>query len=227
MRVARLIAVLSIGLLLVTTGCGRTVYGAATPDPHTPGTAITADGFGIIAGKPDAGIQIEVYTEPQCSHCAHLQGQFGPQLKTLINLGELAVTYRPVTFLDQGHSTYSARVSNALFLAAGHHTSGPAFQAFVEDVWGHQQPRSAGPTDAELSMMADRSHVDGQAVVRIAAGQSALNTDDMSKANEVRLQHLLHDTPSTPTVYDLNRNRLLDTSRDNWLRKLMASKIAT
>jgi hypothetical protein len=226
MRVARLIAVLAIGLILVTTGCGRTVDGAAAPDPHTPGTAITADGFGIIAGKPDAGIQIEVYSEPQCSHCAHLQGQFGPKLKTLINLGELAVTYRPVTFLDRGQSTYSARVSNALFLAA-HGTSGPAFQAFVEDVWGHQQPHGAGPTDTELSTMADRSRVNSAAVVRIRAGQSALNTAAMSHANEARLQRLLRDIPSTPTVYDLNRNKLLDTSRDNWLRKLMTSKIAT
>lgn len=227
MRVARLIGALTIGLMLVTTGCGRTVRGAGTADPHTPGTTITADGFGIIAGKPDAGIQIELYTEPQCSHCAHLQGQFGPQLRSLINLGELAITYRPLTVLDRGQRSYSARVSNALFLAAAHGTSGPSFQSFVEDVWGHQQPLSAGPTDGELSAMADHSHVDADAVARIKTGQSALNTDAMSHANEARLQRILHDTPTTPAVYNLNSHRLLNTSGDNWLRRLMASKMTT
>jgi protein-disulfide isomerase len=227
MRVARLVAVLAIGLMLVTTGCGRTVRGAAAPDPHTPGTAITADGFGIIAGKPDAGIQIELYTEPQCVHCANLQGRFGPQLRSLINLGELAITYRPVTVMDRAPGRYSARVSNALFLAATHGTSGPAFQSFVEDVWGHQQPHGPGPTDAELSAMAERTHIDADAVVRIGAGQSALDTDAMSKANTARLQGILHDTPTTPAVYNLNSHRLLNTNQDNWVRRLMASKMTT
>ncbi|MGB8407400.1 MAG: thioredoxin domain-containing protein [Mycobacterium sp.] len=227
MRMAQLCAVFVVCLMGIGTGCSRTVDGAAGPDPHMPGTTISADGFGVIAGNPGAGIQIELYTEPQCSHCAHLQGQYGPQLKTLINLGELAVTYRPVTFLDQGPNGYSARVSNALFLAAAHGTSGPAFQTFVQDVWGHQQPFSTGPTDAELAVMADESHVDPDAVSRIRSGQPGVDTDDMSSANEGRLEQILRDAPSTPAVYDLTRNKLIDTSQNDWLTKLMASKVAT
>jgi len=225
MHVARLGALLTI-VMLVTVGCGRSVRGSAHPDPHAPGTTISSDGFGIIAGDPKAEIQIELYTEPQCSHCAHLQGEFGPQMKRLINLGDLAITYRPVTFFDLGGSTYSARVSNALFLAADR-TSGPAFQAFVAQVWGHQQPLGPGPTDAELAAMARDSQVDGGAADRISTGTAAVNTAAMNDANEVRLQRILRDNPATPVVFDLHRNTMVDTSDADWLTKLMSSKIAT
>lgn len=227
MRVGRRGAVLAITLLLAATGCGRMVNGAARTDPHEPGTAITGDGFGIITGRPDAKAQIEVYTEPQCSHCAHLQGQYGPTLRTLINIGDLAVTYRPVTFLDQGQSTYSARVTNALFIAAGHGTSGPAFQSFVEDVWGHQQPYGTGPTDAELSDMAGESHVSGEAVALIKAAQPAVRTDDMTTANVARLQSILRASAATPTVFDLNRNKVVDITKPDWVAKVMSSKMTT
>ena len=50
---------------------------------------------------------------------------------------------------------YSDRVSNAMFLAAGPQTSAKAFQAFVQDLWGHQEPRgSKGPSDTEIADMA-------------------------------------------------------------------------
>ena len=102
MRLPRLILVLATALALLTasTGCGRTVTGSALRDPDLPGVTLTADGFGIIAGRPDAPAQIEVYTEPQCTHCAHLQDTDGPEMKSLIALGLLTVIYRPVTFLD-------------------------------------------------------------------------------------------------------------------------------
>lgn len=228
MRPARLVAMLAVCLLLATTGCGsRTVSGTARPDPRTPGTAISSDGFGVIVGKADATVQIELYTEPQCSHCAHLQGRFGPQLRTLINLGDLAVTYRPVTFLDQARSDYSVRVSNALFLAVRGGTSGPAFQSFAQNVWGHQQPFSAGPSNAELSAMAAESHVSTEAVDLIRAGRPALNTADMAHHNEARLQQILRGDPATPAVYDLNRRRLVDITRDDWVSRLMTAKLTT
>ena len=132
MRLPRLILVLATALALLTasTGCGRTVTGSALRDPDLPGVTLTADGFGIIAGRPDAPAQIEVYTEPQCTHCAHLQDTDGPEMKSLIALGLLTVIYRPVTFLDTEYG-YSAKVANAMFLAAAHGTSVSALQAYV------------------------------------------------------------------------------------------------
>ncbi len=133
----RIWSVLVVALVVLVTGCSREITGVAQVDPHGPPTALSKDGFGIMAGDPNARIHIELYTEPQCSHCADLQKDFGDELASYINLGQLVVTYRPLTFLDDKPGGYSDRVSNALFLAAaGPNTSAKAFQAFVQDLWG-------------------------------------------------------------------------------------------
>ena len=75
MRLPRLILVLATALALLTasTGCGRTVTGSALRDPDLPGVTLTADGFGIIAGRPDAPAQIEVVVQTRGSeHVAQM-----------------------------------------------------------------------------------------------------------------------------------------------------------
>ena len=130
-------AVLLVALAITTAGCTNQVTGTATQDPTQPPLALSDDGAGIVAGYPDAPVQIELYTEPQCSHCAQLQDEFGDEMARYITLGQLAVTYRPLTFLDDGNNTsHSARVANAMFLAVGppkatedpNTASGPEFQ---------------------------------------------------------------------------------------------------
>jgi protein-disulfide isomerase len=222
MRISRVILATVMCLLVVATGCAREITGIAQPDPRKPGTAVSDDGFGIIVGEPRAPVQIELFTEPQCSHCADLQADFGKEMASYINLGQLAVTYRPMVFLDTGTNDQSARVSNALFLAAGPGTSGPAFQAFVEDLWAHQDPGGTGPTDSEIADMARKSGVDATAADKIAAGDSALNITAMADTN---FQYLFDIDPSqtgTPTIYHLANDEKVDIYDNNWLSKLMA-----
>ncbi len=142
--------------LLLLTGCSRAIAGVAQVDPRGPATELSEDGFGIIAGDPNAPIQIELYTEPQCTHCADLQKDYGKQLAKYMDLGQLAVTYRPMTFLDEKPGGYSDHVANALFLAAGPKTQAKAFQAFVEDLWANQDPGGKGPSNDEMAKMAQR-----------------------------------------------------------------------
>ena len=221
MHLPRLMLVLVT--LLALTGCGRTVTGSAIQDPDLPGVSLTADGFGIIAGRPDAPAQIEVYTEPQCTHCAHLQDTDGPQLKSLIALGLLTVTYRPVTFLDTDYG-YSAKVANAMFLAAAHGTSAPALQAYVATLWGHQSPGGSAPSDAQLASWATDSGVSPEAVASIKSGKHALDTDEMTQTNETRLQEIRDGDAGTPTVYDLSGNALVDIGEADWLAKLTGGR---
>lgn len=221
MRLPRFMAALAI--LLALAGCGRTVSGSALRDPNLPGVSITSDGFGIIAGRPDAPAQIEIYTEPQCTHCANLQNTDGAQMKSLIALGLLTVTYRPVTFLDTGQG-YSAKVAGAMFLAAAHGTSGPAFQAYVATLWGHQNPGGSAPSDEQLAGWAADSGVSGEAVASIRSGAHAVDTDAMTQTNESRLQDIREGDPGTPTVYDLTTNALVDIQEDGWLTKLTGGR---
>ena len=44
--------------------------GAAQKDPTRPGLALSEDGYGLVVGFPDAPVQVDFFTEPQCSHCA-------------------------------------------------------------------------------------------------------------------------------------------------------------
>ena len=120
MRIPRATAVMAAAVLMWASGCTNQITGTATQDPGQPPLALSDDGYGIVAGYPDAPVQIELYTEPQCSHCEELQSSFGNDIEHYINLGELAVTYRPLTFLDTPTTNrHSARVANALFLAVG------------------------------------------------------------------------------------------------------------
>ncbi|MDH6198685.1 protein-disulfide isomerase [Mycobacterium frederiksbergense] len=220
---AAVLAVLALSAVGSTTGCTRLVDGTAHPNLNMPGSEITEDGAGIQIGYPDAPVQIEFYTEPQCPACAQLQHDFGDQLALAIGSGQLAVTYRPLTFLDHLGTDYSARVANAMFLAAGPGTTGAAFQAFVQDLWGHQQAEgSRGPTDDELASMADDSGVDPDQIVSIVAGEEFIDSEELNQVNAELLIDTAYDV-STPTIYDLVNDDLVDTSDPEWLAKLLAT----
>lgn len=209
-------------LLLLTVGCTREVAGTARQDPNKPGTEVTEDGYGILVGDPGAAAQIEVFTEPQCPHCATLQFDFGSEMASYVSLRQLAVTYRPVTFLDQ-NGDHSARVSNAMFAAADASPPAVAFQAFVEELWAHQQPGGTGPTDAEMADMAENSGIPAPGVQAVAGGGSAVDTGDMSDLNVELLAEINEHGIGTPTVYDLVNDEVLDITDDDWLSRLIST----
>jgi protein-disulfide isomerase len=137
MRISRAMVMVTIALLIVGVGCTKQVAGSAESDPNKPPLSVSEDGYGIVAGFDNAPGKIEIYTEPRCSHCADLQADFGDQLAYYIAVGQLEVTYRPMTFFDNESGGYSGQVSNALFLAtekAGSpevKATGTEFQRFV------------------------------------------------------------------------------------------------
>jgi protein-disulfide isomerase len=217
-RVRLPIALLAATLMLA--GCARQVEGAAHIGADQPGTSISSDGYGVVAGDPDAPVQLEIFTEPQCPHCADLQADVGRDLAGYISMGQLAVTYRPVTFVED--TDYSPRVSNALFLAAGPQTTGRALQTYVEDLWGHQEQGGDGPPDAALARMATESGVGTAAVARIAAADTGVDTRAMSNLNIEFLSDISTYIVATPTVYDLVHDEVLDLGDDDWLTKAVS-----
>ncbi|MEV3901812.1 thioredoxin domain-containing protein [Mycobacterium sp. NPDC050551] len=209
-------------LLLFTAACSRGIDGAAQRDPVEPGTAVTEDGYGIVIGFPEAPARIEVFTEPQCPHCADLQTDFGADFERYIDLGQLAVTYRPLTFFDQDGNDHSARVSNAMFLAAGPGTSAPDFQNFVEQLWAQQDSPKA-PSNADLAKLATDSGVGDAKAEEISAGTKGVDTAEMTALNTEFLWEVNPLDAGTPTVYDLVNDEKLDIYDDNWLAKLLSS----
>jgi protein-disulfide isomerase len=213
-------AVLTMTLALLT-GCSKVVAGVAMPDPHRPGVAISSDGFGIVTGFADAPVQLEIFTEPQCPHCAHLQATYGEDIKRYIESGQLAVTYRPMTFLDDEYSIdYSAVAGNALFLAADPSTSAAVFQTFVEDLWANQELAFADYDAKDFADLAKDSGIPDALVKRIGNGDKAIDTDKMESANQTLLSDQSPESPGTPTVYNLTQKETVDISDDDWLAHL-------
>jgi Thioredoxin len=220
---------LALSLLLLVTGCTSQVAGTAKRDPVTAPLAITKDKYGIAAGFDNAPVRLELYTEPQCSHCADLQADFGDQIRYYIGTGQLQVTYRPLTFLDQAGSDYSARIGNALFLAAGgdaasdgvQRATGTQFQKFVEALWSHQQPGGKGPTDDEIADFASGAGIPAGPVDDIRHAKSGVDVGELEDINFEFLAEVSDGNAGTPTVYDIDRDTKVDIYDNDWLSKLM------
>jgi Thioredoxin len=205
-------------LLAVTTLWSVTfVTGTAYADvPRTP------DGNGVMVASGWSGaapVQLEIFCDPQCPYCAQLESTYGDRFAGDLASGRLAVTYRWLTFLDaKHHNDVSARIGNALFLAADPTTSVIAYQAFVQDIYRHQS--SDGPTNNDIAAMARESGVPEDLADRIAAGDYAVDIAAVNNANRARLDEVNAANPGTPTVYDLEANRLVDIQDPAWLDAL-------
>ncbi|AEV71643.1 protein-disulfide isomerase [Mycolicibacterium rhodesiae NBB3] len=222
MRISRAAFALAIAALMTVAGCSTQVAGTATRDPNQPPLTVSEDGYGIVAGFDDAPTRIEIFTEPQCSHCADLQKDFGDQFAYYIGVGALKITYRPMTFLDTA-GDYSKHVSNALFLVAEGDATGTQFQRFIEELYGHQQRTKGGPgpTDDEMADMAKAAGMSDTVADRIAEGGSAVDVKDMDDSNFEYLYEIDPLETGTPTVFDPENNEKLDIFDNDWLTKLM------
>lgn len=227
MRISPAVVVLTIVLMLGAVGCTKQVSGTAQPDPNKAPLELSEDGFGVVAGFDDAPVRIEIFTEPQCSHCADLQADFGDQLAYYISVGALKVTYRPLTFLDQEPGGHSARVSNALFLAAegadGQKATGTEFQRLVEKLWASQDLGGPGPSDDEMADMAKQAGMPADVASAVAGGGSAVDVTEMDDANFEYLFEIDLLEAGTPTVYDPAKDEKIDIYDNDWLNKLMQS----
>jgi protein-disulfide isomerase len=179
----------------------------------------TADGDGVFLGSPVAPVQLEIFCEPQCPHCAELEAADGDRLAGALAGGRIAITYRWLTFLDgRHHNDVSARVTNALFVAADPATPPTAYQAFVQDLYHHQS--ADGPSNDDVAAMARDSGVPDAVADRIASGDVVVDTTAVSDANKARLKEENPDNPGTPTVYNVNTRSVVDTQDSGWLDAL-------
>jgi protein-disulfide isomerase len=233
MRSKRFAIVVVLSLVVALSGCTRGISGTAQGDLNPPLVEVTQDSFGVRAGLEDAPVQLEIYTEPQCSHCADLQRDFGDEFAYYIGTGQLAITYRPMTFLDtpatDGHS---ARVADALFVAAtqggegSDSATGRQFQRFVEQLWAHQRPGGKGPDDGEIADLARKADIPDFQVHELETGATEKSASDLAEMESTNFEFLYEVDPlstGTPTVFDLKAEKKIDIYDNDWLSKLMAT----
>ncbi|TRW86324.1 protein-disulfide isomerase [Mycolicibacterium sp. 018/SC-01/001] len=221
----RLLVVLA--LLLGTVGCAKDITGTARPDPVRAPLGLSDDGFGVVAGFDDAPAKIEIFTEPQCTHCHDLQHEFGDQIAYYIAVGGVQVTYRPLTFLDEEGQGYSAAVVNAMFAAAepggDSTTSGVQFQHFVEELWAQQDPGGPAFSGDELATIARTAGLPEPVVANVAKAREMVDVAALEDANFQALYAADPVNVGTPTVVDLDSGEKVDISDSDWLDQLVAS----
>lgn len=203
-----------LGVLATMLGLVTFTTGSAHADVPR-----TVDADGVLVGSWLAPVQLEIFCEPQCPHCAEFEATDGDRLAGALASGRLALTYRWMTFLDgRHHNDVSARLTNALFLAADPATWPTAYQAFVQDLYRHQS--SDGPANDAVAAMARESGLPDVVVDRIAAGDNVVDTAAVDDANKARLKEAAPDNPGTPTIYNLNTKSIVDTQDPGWLDTL-------
>ena len=217
-----LLAAAAVAALLLS-GCTTTIAGVARPDLRGPGVELTPDGAGIILGFTDAAVQLELFTEPQCHRCAYLQSEYGDEIKSHLDSGRLALTYRPMMFLDDvTGSGYSATVTNALFLAVDPAVSAGGYQGFVQQLWAHQDLSQLRFSDGDFAAIATRSGLPAPVVQSIGQGTDAVDTAAVADVNAALLEEVYGEV-ATPVVYDPASRETLDIDDPRWLADLMRS----
>lgn len=196
-----------LGLVMFTTGSAH----ADVPR--------TLDGNGVLVGSWIAPVQLEVFCEPQCPHCAEFEAADGDKLAAALAGGRLAITYRWLTFLDgRHHNDVSTHLVNDLFLAADPATPPAAYQAFVQALYRHQS--ADGPSRDSVAALARDSGLPDVVADRIAVGDDVVDSTAVNDANKARLQEENPENPGTPTIYNLNTRSVVDTQDPGWLAAL-------
>jgi hypothetical protein len=181
----------------------------------------TVDSNGVLLGSPIAPVQLEIFCDPQCPYCAELESTDGDKLAGALASGRLTITYRWLTFLDpRHHNDVSARVTNALFVAADPATPPTAYQAFVQDIYHHQS--ADGPSNNDIAAMARDSGIPDWVADRIATGDFVVDPTAVGDANKARLKDENPDHPGTPTIYNINTKSVVDIQDSDWLDTLIS-----
>lgn len=204
--------------VLCWISAGATLARADLP----PATALSADRNGVVVGSADAPVQLEIFCEPQCPDCAKFEAASNGQLVQGLAAGRLAVTYRWLTFLDERrHNDSSAQLANALMVAADPTTAPVAYQNFVAELYRQQDRLRNGVDAGDVAELARASGIPWWVADRIASGAPAVETAAMAADNHRRLSQADPESPGTPTVYDLNANKVVDIEEPGWLDRLL------
>jgi protein-disulfide isomerase len=92
-------------LLVVAGGIGFQAWRAnrqpvAAADPSaTPTPAALVDGRPVVFGSPDAPVQLDLYLDFLCPHCADFESDYQPVLDAAVRDGRAAVRVHPLAFV--------------------------------------------------------------------------------------------------------------------------------
>ena len=145
---------------------------------------------------------IDLFIEPQCPHCGHFVAEYGDAIAKYIAGNRLAVTVRPLTFMDYGSDDYSARATNAIFLVAADDAATPALVwKFIQGLYARLMSTASLADNDGIAQVANDVGVPADTVNRIAAAEPEVDGNVVSDGN-LSVMDDYGVEPATPTVYD-------------------------
>lgn len=158
--------------------------------PETPAAEPDAEGIVEPGTAKDSGdpVQIVIWQDFDCVHCAELEETSGEDIAKLVESGDATVEYRTVNFLDNA-TNYSSRAANAYYAVADQVGTEDAF-AFQKEMFEHQG--TGGIDDKEIIDIAAKHGADIEEDMKSGEWRTMVNyTTAVAKANGVS---------GTPTV---------------------------
>jgi protein-disulfide isomerase len=219
------IAVAALALSFTSAGCAAVVPGHAVVAEldATGGVPRSDDGHGVVLGTSQDGgaAAIDLFIEPQCPHCGHFVAEYGDAIAKDIAGNRLAVTVRPLTFMDYGSDDYSARATNAIFLVAADQAATPALVwKFIQGLYARLLSTASHADNDGIAKVANDVGVPPDTVNRIAAAEPQVDGDLVSDGNlsvmdDYGVEH------ATPTIYDTAGKDQVDFDDPEWLDHLV------
>jgi protein-disulfide isomerase len=175
---------------------------AKTTALNTP--ANVTDDYGIVYDSEAAGgdpapdaVSVELYEDFQCPGCRSFEATSGDFLKQQVEAGEIAITYRPYSFLDDlgaSPNEYSHRATNFALCALD--AGGVQDYVKVHDYLYLNQPEegTAGPEDPALVKAAEGLGFTGL--------ESCIRTEKFNRwIDDAKEAGTKKGVTGTPTVY--------------------------
>jgi protein-disulfide isomerase len=218
-------AVIALSLLFTSVGCAAVIPGNAVAAKldAAGGVPRTDDGHGIVLGTAQDGgaAAIDLFIEPQCPHCGHFVAEYGDAIAKDTAGNRLAVTIRPLTFMDNGSDDYSARATNAIFLVAADHAATPALVwKFIQGLYARLMSTASHADNDGIAKVANDVGVPADTVKRIAAAEPQVDGNLVSNGN-LSVMDDYGVERATPTVYDTVGKDQVDFNDPEWLDQLV------
>ncbi|MBL1074785.1 DsbA family protein [Nocardia sp. 2] len=179
--------------------------------------ALDSDGA-IVLGKPGVAKTVEIFEDPLCPACGHLEKIFGQEIAQQIDEGKFAVRYRLVNFLDSASRSkdYSTRAiaANECVAQAG---DGPLYSRFHEALFTTRQPeeRGADHDNQTLATIAKDAGASDEVVRCISTGQRVDTARNHAEAALKALEAELGGKAATPSVF--LDDKKVDWQNDDWV----------
>jgi protein-disulfide isomerase len=198
--------------------------------PGSDAIPVTIDRAGatVLAGKPGAKVQIDLYEDYLCPICGRFDAEFSSGIYTQLAAGTVQIRYHPLNLLDAESDPpgYSMLAANAALAVA---TATPGkFLAFQASLFGHQPPENGrGWTQGELKNLAIRLGAANGQFDSLVVGQTydrQIQANLTSASKDPALQQDAGGSSAFGTPTLLAAGRQINWVADaNWLNDLVSA----